>query len=86
MTGFPFPEPTLIVTADALDPNVRAALEGTLIETVEPFGDLTDLRVTFETAVVICRFDDAGLRRELVDWINLEIAPRCRPGRAPIWL
>lgn len=87
MTGFPFPEPTLIVTADANHPDVRASLEGTLIETIEPFGDLTDLRVTFETCVVVCRFvDDVERSRALVDWVNLEISPRCRPGRAPIWL
>lgn len=93
MTGFPFPLPILLVRPNMYETDFDTLLEGTLIETVEAF-DTAALRVTYEAVIVawthFAVHDDSPLqedtRRRLVDWINLNVCPRLRSGRLPIWL
>lgn len=92
--GFPFPLPTLLVRVNLHETDWSDVLEGSLIETAEAFDTDAIIGRRFETVIVAWqhfdRHDDSALkedtRRQLVDWINLHVMPRCRQSRRPIWL
>lgn len=92
--GFPFPLPILLVRVNAHETDFADLLEGTLVRVVEAFDTDTIIGHRFETVLVAWSHYAAheqgvfleDTRRRLVDWINLDVAPRTREGRRPIWL
>ena len=92
-----FPKPILLIAFDVAEDQIDLGLEGSMVWPVEAFDTdaLTGFR--FET-VIVCwsslysipdrreEADDVELRKRLIDWINLEVSPRIRSSRRPVWL
>lgn len=92
--GFPFPLPILLVRPNLYETDFDTLLEGTLVEPVEAFDTDAIIGRRFETVIIawsdFALTDDSPLlddtRRRLVDWINLNVMPRVRQSRRPVWL
>lgn len=92
-----FPKSILLVGFGIVADKIDIGLEGSMVHAVEAFDDLGLPGFRFETAIICwsslyslpdaeARLADTDLRKRLVDWVNLQVSPRLRPTRRPVWL
>ena len=92
-----FPKSILLVGFGIYDDRIDEGLEGSMVRAVEAFDTDAIRGFRFETAIIcwssLYSLPDAevhlatpDLRKRLVDWVNLEVAPRLKPARRPVWL
>ena len=92
-----FPRTVLLVTFNVVEDKIDFGLEGTMVFPVEAFDTEAIASSTFETAIICwsslfgipersADLADIELRKRLIDWVNLEVSPRLRASRRPVWL
>jgi hypothetical protein len=85
MSMLPSRRVLLVVSPEAVS-EVRETLVRTDFHVTDPFAQADELDDAYEACLVRTPFPDMVRHRQVVDWVNKLIAPRCRAGHPPLWL
>lgn len=92
-----YPLRVALITFDVVEDNIDLGLEASMVYPIEAFDTNAVYGFRFDTAIIAwstlytCRphmdaEEIVEVRKRLVDWVNLNIAPRITTHRKPVWL